>query len=310
MGLFSASSRDKQTAANAAHALAERMPSLLIEAKRVAQTVEFGIHGRRRAGPGETFWQFRHYEQNDAAAMIDWRRSASSDHLYVREREWEAAHTVWLWLDMSNSMTFRSKLASVSKLERALVLALATAELLVRGGERVGAPGILPPSAQRNTMEKLARAYLNAAQSGEPAQSAPPRAALKRFSGAIFFSDFLEPVNAVKEGMSGYTGRGVRGRLVQILDPAEETLPYEGRVEFMSPEGGLRILTDRVESLRGEYRQRLLEHRQALSNLTRRSGWTYHLHHTDHSAAEALLALYMAMAGLRGGDAPRVEERA
>ncbi len=291
--------RDKPfQAANEAYVLAKRMPSLLIEAKRVAQTVEFGIHGRRRAGTGETFWQFRHYGANDAAPLIDWRRSASSDHLYVREREWEAAHTVWLWLDLSPSMKFRSNLSSVLKIERALVLALASAELLVQGGERVGVPGLAPPTAQRAAMQKLAIAFANAAQSDAEAASAPPRVTLKRFSGAIFFSDFLEPIESVKAAVEHYAAQGVRGHLVQILDPAEETLPYEGRVEFSASEGGVRVLADKVEGLRGEYRKRLLAHREALITMTRRLEWTYHLHHTDKPAGDALLSLYASLSGL------------
>src|SRR5690606_24941856 len=130
-----------------AHGLAEHLPDLLIEADRIAQTVAHGIHGRRRAGPGETFWQFRTYEPQDSAQLIDWRRSASSDHLYVREREWEAAHTLWLWPDLSPSMNFQSHLATTTKQDRAVVLMLALTELLVRGGERVGLLGITPPYA-------------------------------------------------------------------------------------------------------------------------------------------------------------------
>jgi len=55
---------------------------------------------------------------------IDWRRSAKDERLYVREREWEAAHTVYLWIDRSASMWFTSGLALQSKIDRALVLAL------------------------------------------------------------------------------------------------------------------------------------------------------------------------------------------
>src|SRR4029453_9272408 len=115
-----------------AHGLAARMPALLIEALRVAHTAAHGTHGRRRPGPGETFWQFRHYDQNDPASGIDWRRSASSDNLFVSEREWEAAPPVWLWVDFSPSMRFRSSLSKTSKESRAVVLSLALAELLAR----------------------------------------------------------------------------------------------------------------------------------------------------------------------------------
>ena len=115
-----------------AHSLAARIPALLIESQRIAHTVAHGTHGRRRAGPGETFWQFRHYDQNDSVTGIDWRRSASSDTLFVREREWEAAHTVWLWVDLSASMRFRSRLAKVTKESRAVVLGTSDREEVPR----------------------------------------------------------------------------------------------------------------------------------------------------------------------------------
>ncbi len=61
-----------------AKGLAESLPDLLIEARRVAHTILAGWHGRRRAGPGETFWQFRPYVSGEPANGIDWRRSARS----------------------------------------------------------------------------------------------------------------------------------------------------------------------------------------------------------------------------------------
>src|SRR5579863_5130838 len=130
--------------------LAASMPRLILEARRVAATVIHGLHGRRRAGPGENFWQFRRFVSGEPAARVDWRRSARDDHLYVREQEWEAAHTVWIWPDRSPSMAFASQLVTESKLFRALVIAMALAEVLVEGGERVGVPGLLRPSGSRN----------------------------------------------------------------------------------------------------------------------------------------------------------------
>ena len=143
-----------------AHGLADRLPEILIDAQRIAQTVAHGLHGRRRAGPGETFWQFRQFQASDTLRQIDWRRSASSDHLYVREREWEAAHTVWLWPDLSPSMNFRSHLATTTKRDRAVLLMLAAAELLVRGGERVAMLGLTQPTASRKATTRMAEAIL------------------------------------------------------------------------------------------------------------------------------------------------------
>ena len=117
------------------------LPPLLVAAERVATTVAQGVHGRRRVGQGETFWQFRQYEQGDAAARIDWRESAKSQRLYVRETEWEAAQSVWLWRDASTSMEYSSAeyLGGTwpTKRDRGELMLVALASLLVRGGERL-----------------------------------------------------------------------------------------------------------------------------------------------------------------------------
>jgi len=102
--------------------LAARIPRLILEARRVASTVIHGLHGRRRAGSCEHFWQYRHFVSGEPSQNVDWRRSARDDHLYVREREWEASHTIWLWADRSPSMDFTSSLSEWSKLDRALVV--------------------------------------------------------------------------------------------------------------------------------------------------------------------------------------------
>ncbi len=269
------------------------MPALLIESQRVAHTVTHGTHGRRRAGPGETFWQFRHFDQNDARSGIDWRRSASSDHLFVREREWEAAHTVWLWVDISPSMRFRSSLANVSKESRAVVLTLALAELLARGGERVGLFG-RPPFTGRAAARRIAEVML--ADTSDA--SLPPNAKLSRFSECLLFSDFLEPVADMAERFEQIAAQGVRGHLIEVLDPAEETLPYAGRTEFAASEGRDRVIAGRAETLRERYQERLKRHRTDLAELTRRLGWSLLVHHTDRPPEEAVLSVHTRLAGL------------
>jgi uncharacterized protein (DUF58 family) len=281
-----------------AHALADRLPELLLEALRVANTVAHGIHGRRRAGTGETFWQFRQFQGGDPATVIDWRRSASSDTLYVREREWEASHTFWLWPDVSPSMAFRSHLAPVNKRDRAVVLTLAIAEMLVRAGERIALLGLTPPLASRKATSRMAEAL--AANEGSEALKAslPPKARLSRFSSAILVGDFLDPPDLVAQRLRQMAEGDVQGHIVQVLDPAEETLAYEGRIEFRSPEGGERWIADRVETLRDTYRQRLEDHRAQIEEAARRIGWSFLVHHTDRPAAEPLLTLIMRLQGM------------
>lgn len=280
-----------------AHSLADRLPELVLDAMRISSTVAHGIHGRRRSGPGETFWQFRQLGALDAATSIDWRRSASSDHLYIREREWEAAHTVWLWPDLSASMNFKSHLSATTKRDRALVLALAAAELLVAGGERVGLLGLTRPTAARRAASRLAEALVLHDGKPELARSLPPEVRLARFTGAILISDFLDPVETIAARLRAIAGADVSGHLVQVLDPAEETLPYDGRAEFIGPEDGAHWVADRVESLRDRYQAKLKAHREELAEVARRLGWTFLVHHTDRPAAEPLLALAMRLRG-------------
>jgi uncharacterized protein (DUF58 family) len=279
--------------------LAAKLPALLVEARRVAATVAQGTHGRRRAGPGETFWQYRNFEAGDSAALIDWRRSAGSSHLFVREREWEAAHTVWIWIDLSASMHFRSHLAKVTKAERAIVLALALAALLADAGERIGMPGVLEPKAGRTAPQLLIEALARSMQGlkGMPDENSR----LSRHSEIAIFGDFLEPEPSLAAAIGAIARQGVRGHLLQILDPAEETLPYQGRVEFFDEENETRYVAERAENLRADYQRKLAAHRGALTDLALGLGWSPFLHHTDRPAVEALLPLHMQLSGLEKG---------
>lgn len=268
-----------------ARGLAEAMPALLVEAQRITATILSGWHGRRRAGPGEAFWQFRPFASGEAATMIDWRRSARDEHLYVREREWEAAHTVWFAPDLSASMHFRSRLASVDKLSRTIVLTLALAELLARGGERVGLLGDGPPILSRNAAEKIASTMID---TGENWQSTHQ---LGRYSEVIIIGDFLDPLPELEQRLDGIAAAGARAHLIQVMDPIEETFPYAGRTEFVDPESGYRKLIGRAESVALEYRLRLGERRDVLWERCRRQAWTWLIHRTDRPPTEPLMRL-------------------
>jgi uncharacterized protein (DUF58 family) len=274
----------------AAETLSQRLPSLLVEAERVAATVAPGVHGRRRTGMGETFWQFRQYQAGDAAVEIDWRQSARSRHLFVREQEWEAAESVWIWCDLSASMAFRSDHAKLPlKWERAALLALALAALLVRGGERVALlGGGERPATGRFGMETLTRCLARAAEEGATQAPLPP---LPRHARLVLLSDFLLPLDRLRDRLAQFGALGARAGLVQILDPAEELLPYEGRVLFEGTEHEGSALIDHVGGVRARYAELIAAHRESLAGLAGRQGWRFTTHRTDRTAEMALLAL-------------------
>jgi uncharacterized protein (DUF58 family) len=277
--------------------LAERLPRIVLEARRVAATAVHGIHGRRRAGSGESFWQFRHLASGEPSNRIDWRRSAKDDQTYVRERELEAAHTIALWPDLSASMNFVSSLSQVPKIDRALVLALALAETLVEAGERVGFLGGPAASASRGIVERLAQILIENA--GAMTGDLPPAIALPPLAEAILIGDALTEPDAFIAVMNAIASRGARGHLVVIADPAEESFPFNGHADIHDLELGAKLRVGNAEDFRGACLQRLTEYRAALQAGCRRLGWSFMLHRTDRPAAEAMLSVMGAVAAAR-----------
>jgi uncharacterized protein (DUF58 family) len=290
-----------RSSAQDAEQLVAVMPRLVMEARRIAASVFHGIHGRRRAGPGENFWQYRRFVDGEPAGSVDWRRSAREDHLFVREHEWEAAHTIWIWPDCSPSMAFSSLRSGRTKRDRALVLAFAFGELLVRGGERVGIPGIMRPSASRAVVDRMADTIVHFA--GEP-QSLPPAFRPGRRDEVVLLGDFWSPAAQVTAAVAALAVDGAGGHLVQVVDPAEEVFPYSGRIEFEEPEGAGSITVGRAEAWAADYTERVARHRALIRAETGRRGWSFAVHRTDRPASELLLALHARMGATADAFAP------
>jgi uncharacterized protein (DUF58 family) len=276
---------------------ASMLPPLLIAAERVAVTVAQGVHGRRRVGQGETFWQFRQYQPGDAASRIDWRESAKSQRLYVRETEWEAAQSVWLWRDASASMAYSSaeyltRAEWPTKRDRAELLLVALASLLVRGGERLTllGSGIAPMNgriALSRVVEMIDRK--------PTADSLPAFEPLPRAGQLVLIGDFLSPLEAVNAAVTRFAAAGLKGHMLQISDPAEEDLPFDGRIRFAGVEEREEVVISRVESIRADYSERFQRHREGLAAIAGTAGWTFGFHRTDRPPHLALLALFAAL---------------
>ncbi len=282
--------------ARRAEALGSRLPPLLVAAERVAATVAQGVHGRRRVGQGDSFWQFRPFVDGDSAARIDWRQSARSDRHFIRETEWEAAQTVALWRDGGPSMHWRSRHATTEKCERAELLLLALASLLLRGGERVR---LMTPGARSVAGRGLDRL---AEQLGEMADGdgMPGETALPRHARVVLIGDMLAPLEQIRATIGRLAAIPVSGHMVQVLDPAEALLPYSGRVRFEGVGGGLSALIPRVEGVRDAYAKRLAEQQAGLAAICAAAGFGFSVHRTDHPPEAALLALYTALAPQAG----------
>jgi uncharacterized protein (DUF58 family) len=283
---------------------AAALPPLLVAAERVAATVAQGVHGRRRVGQGETFWQFRQYEPTDAATRIDWRESAKSQRLYVRETEWEAAQSVWLWRDASSSMDYSSAgyIAGgdwPTKRDRAELILVALASLLVRGGERLTLLGSgIAPISGRVALSRLAQ-LIEHPERRQTAAGLPVFEPLPRAGQVALIGDFLAPLEAVNAAVTQFAGAGLKGHLLQIADPAEEELPFAGRVRFEGVEERDEVVISRVETVREDYALRYKRHRDGLAAIARAVGWSLGFHRTDRPPHLALLALHAALSADR-----------
>ena len=278
-----------------AEAEASRFPPLLARAEHLAGSVLLGEHGRRRAGMGDDFWQYRPLQPGDTRQMVDWRRSARSDAQFVRQREWQIAQSVMLWVDGAAAMRFASDAALPDKADRARLLALACAVMLLRGGERVGVLGnVLPPRRGEAQIHRLAGAL---SLEDDVDYGAPQAAGMLPHGRTVFLSDFMGDAAPVEAALTQAADRGVKGVLLQVLDPAEEAFPYRGRAIFESVGGTLAHETLKANALRDRYLERLAARKDALRGLCAATGWHYGLHHTNESAQSALLWLYRALDG-------------
>ncbi len=272
---------------------ASRLPALLARAEHLAGAVLLGAHGRRRAGMGDDFWQYRPAQIGDSRRMIDHRRSARGDQEFVREREWQIAQSVMLWVDQGASMRFSSDKNLPHKAARARLLGLALAVLLLRGGERVGLTGTaLPPRRGNPQLMRLAELFcLDDAADYSP----PEHRAMIPHARAVFISDFMGPLDGVQTALTKAADRGVRGVLYHVLDPSEEVFPFTGRTIFESVGGTLSHETLKANDLKSRYLERLAARKAELQSLCALTGWQYGLHHTDAPAQSALLWLYGAL---------------
>ncbi len=281
-----------------AEGLAAPLPALLAQANQLAASVLPGAHGRKRAGHGDEFWQYRQATPSDWGARIDWRRSGRADVHFVRETEWQAAQAITLWVDQSQAMQFTGDTSRAPKAERARLLALALAVTLIKGGERVGLMPDLPARSGRAQLDPLA---LRLVQDGpRDDYGTPPDAVLPAHSQVVYLSDFLGDPTRVQDSVGRAADRGIRGMIVQILDPVEEEFPYQGRSIFESMTGALRHETLRANDLQERYRARLAERKDMLNALARATGWQVTTHHTDQPASAALLWMWQQLDAGRG----------
>jgi uncharacterized protein (DUF58 family) len=278
---------------------AARLPALLLAAEKIAETLMLGLHGRHRAGPGETFWQYRPYDVSDDRKMIDWRQSARSpSRLYIRQTEWESADIVYIWTACGNGFDFRYNDALPEKQQRAELIAAALAILLNRAGERIGLLDEKhggPPLSGRDAPQRFVTRLIQREEND--GKNPPPLPQTRQKVQAVYLGDFYQPLEKLSDWIRKGSAQGIRGTLMQICDPSEEDFPFEGRLAFYQSPDEAPLVFGNAAASRIRYQQRFLAHRQTLSEICRRHGWRFLHHRTSSPSLEALLGLHNILAG-------------
>lgn len=257
------------------------LPALIMDAQSIAASVTQGEHAKRRAGTGEKFWQFREYQAGDRPQDIDWRQSAKTDRIYIKQREQHIAQTHILDCATDESMDFSSHQSLPSKADTAKIFTLALSILLTNGGEQIGLLGDTRRGRSRSMVDYIGTALMDKSPSHLGAR-------LPRHCSVIQIGDFLAPIAEIEAQLTPLVAAADSGLLIQVLDPAELDLPFDGRTVFEEPSNDHRQTIEHVGSIRDEYQSRLQAHLADIEILCRRHGWRYILHRTDGQSVETL----------------------
>lgn len=253
-----------------------------------ADVIHPGAAGRKRAGSGEQFWQYRRYAQTDAADRIDWRRSARGDEYFVRETELETARTLLFWTDPHPGFDWSGDPGRETKADRARTIMLALGISLAKDGERIGhLSGPRPSSIGKTAADKLAEDLLTV----QTDRIDPPRGQAL----AVIASDFYDGAEAWRDRLAPLARTCRHGVLLAVSDPVEHAFPFSGRTKFSRPGTNLDRLFGRAETVRDEYLEKMAAHEAALLSLAESMGWALIKHRTDQAGLRGAAALQLAL---------------
>lgn len=277
------------------------LPDLLLQAQKAAQHVLSGAHSQRRAGTGEKFWQFREYDPGDRPQDIDWRQSAKTDRVFIRQKEWQTTQTAMIWAQNNENMDFKSKTALYSKSEAAKILGLALGIVLSQSGELITSLETGKQAGRsEHALENLGNALINIETGDLPdTKKIQP---IKN-SSVILIADFLAPIEEIETCFSALAGRIDNALIVQTLDPAELNMPYDGRIIFQQPGTGEDYLIENVEESREDYLEVISRQIRNVRHLCHSHRWNWVLHNTDTDIKNTLSDIHVKL-GLMSANYP------
>lgn len=273
-----------------AEAKTAALPALKTAAERAVSNILFGDHNLKRAGLGERFWQFREYDPGDRPQDIDWRQSAKTDNIFIRQREKQNSQSVFFWCARDAGMHFQSGSARRSKLETMQIFTLALSMLLSKAGEQIGTFGSFKTGRSAMAVDRIGHYVCH--DSPESVSATPSQFKIPQNAYLFQIGDFLSPIEEIEKNFEHLAARTKNGCIIQILDPAELDLPYDGRIVFDDMRGAEDIRIENVANIRAQYQSRILAHNKDLQKHCTDQGWSYVQHRTDRELEETLADIW------------------
>ena len=284
------STPNKMADAQIVEALDATLPAIMMDARRAASGIVMGEHGRRRAGVGDAFWQYREWSNGESIRQVDWRRSAKSDKLFIRERERQNPALLQIWCDQRPSMNWTSDPKIPTKAQRGLIIGLALAIATRAGGERVHALGLNTPL---NNEIQFARLLVEAGQ----------KLPLQYQAGQVLLiSDGLELPEIWAQRVQHITSARAQLIVLLIADRAELEFPFQGRIAFSTSPTETPLILGRAQSARSDYMDAYRQHMIAVRHAIQSAGGEVF----DHCTRDPPIAIMLNLAAALDGAAPQI----
>ena len=265
---------------------AETLSSVLFKAKQHADHIISGGHASKKSGMGEDFWQFKEYSPNDRPQDIDWRQSAKTDHVFIRQKEWQKAQKNFFWCASYAGMDYKSRHAQYNKRDTASILLLSLAFGMINADEQIGLYGQSRTRRGDNAVLRLGEHFLydkSDLKLPNTQSFIPPRG-----STLIAAGDFLSDLDEIKHSFSELKSGIDNGLIIQVLDPDEMDLDFSGRIKFETFDTSDSELINHIPSVRTKYKARIEAHIAELKALCIKNDWSYILHLTDADISSTL----------------------
>jgi len=268
--------------------VADLLPSLLSDSSLLLKNILSGLHSTRFAGKGENFWQFKEYVRGESISSIDWRKSASSKKLLMKQNEKELSKTIYLFFDKSFSMNYKSNLAKHNKLFISALLTLTLCKLFSNSKEKVFIfNSENKPINCSNNIHNFDKSFLF----NNKKHSFPNLNLFKDKSLCFFFSDFFYDNSELKSLIIKFKNRGILGYLIQILDPIEVDFNLNSNIMLKDLETNETMVFDNDIDFSNAYKKKLANLEISLKKISLNSGWKYYRFCTNQDIRKFLINL-------------------